>query len=72
MEHILKILAHHWALTSAQYWHLRLLVATSLGPLLGILYLILFGRRKQSRPNTVADSEPSLWVSSQGRLYSSR
>jgi cytochrome b561 len=45
METLLKALAQHWHLTAAQYWHLRLLVAISLVPFLGFLYVILFDKR---------------------------
>jgi hypothetical protein len=45
MEAILKNFAQHWHLTVAQYWHLRLLVAISLVPFLGILYVMLFDKR---------------------------
>jgi hypothetical protein len=45
METILKSLAQHWHFTAAQYWHMRLLVAIMLVPLLAILYVVLFDKR---------------------------
>lgn len=45
METILKSLAQHWHLTASAYWQLRLLLAISLVPLLGVLYVVLFDRR---------------------------
>jgi hypothetical protein len=44
MEHFIKHLAHIWHLSPAQYWQLRLLVAISLAPLMGVLYVILVDR----------------------------
>jgi hypothetical protein len=44
METILKALAHHWHLSAAQYWHLRLLFAISLVPTLALLYVVLFDK----------------------------
>jgi hypothetical protein len=44
MESILKSLAHHWHLSAAQYWHLRLLLAISLVPFLALVYLVLFDK----------------------------
>lgn len=46
MQHLIQAIAQHWDLSPAQYWHLRLLSALSLVPLLGILYVVLFDRRK--------------------------
>lgn len=62
MDHLLKTFALHCGLSLSHYWHLRLLLSVSFGPLIGILYLVLFGRREQRRP------EYTLWVSSDGRL----
>jgi hypothetical protein len=71
MEYVLKLLAQHYALSPTHYWHLRLLCAILLGPLLGILYLLFFGRRP--RPGFRADLGPTMWVNSEGRLlYSPR
>lgn len=67
MEHLLQLLAHHWQLSPAQYWHLRLLSALSLGPLLGVLYLVFFGRLAPRKPRGAA---PRLWVNSSGQLLS--
>ncbi|RZJ94748.1 MAG: hypothetical protein EOO60_02335 [Hymenobacter sp.] len=46
MAHLLHALAQHWHLSSSQYWQLRLLCSISLGPLLGILCLIIFTKRQ--------------------------
>ncbi len=44
MEHFIKHLAQVWHLSPADYWHLRLLVAISLAPLLGLLYVVFIDR----------------------------
>jgi hypothetical protein len=46
MAHLLQGLAQHWHLSASQYWQLRLLCSISLGPLLGVLCLILFTKRQ--------------------------
>lgn len=61
MYHLLKTFALHCGLSMSHYWHLRLLLSVSLGPLLGVLYLVLFGRRGRRRGY-------SLWISREGRL----
>jgi hypothetical protein len=61
MDHLLKTFALHCGLSLSHYWHLRLLLSVSLGPLLGVLYLVVFGRRGR-RP------EYTLWVSHDGKL----
>jgi len=66
MEYLLKSLAQHGALSPAHYWHLRLLSAILLGPLLGILYLVVFGRRR--RPGARTSTGPTMWVDSKGQL----
>jgi hypothetical protein len=66
MDHFLKILAYDCGLSQVQYWHLRLLSSVSLGPLLGILYLVFFD--KQRRRSPPARPDVSLWVNSEGRL----
>jgi len=50
MDRLYHLLAEHWHLSQAQYWHLHLLNSVLLGPSLGILLLILFrhGRRKRA------------------------
>jgi hypothetical protein len=48
MIHLQQALAHHWHLSISQYWHLRLLCTIALGPLLGVLCLILFRKRSAS------------------------
>ena len=68
MEHPLKILAQHWDLTNAQYLHLRLLCTLTLGPLLGTLYLVFFGR--QRRPSVPAGPKPPMRINSDGQLVS--
>jgi len=60
MDHLLKTFALHCGLSMSHYWHLRLLLSVSLGPLLGVLYLVLFGRRGRRGY--------SLWISREGRL----
>ncbi|MGI4761316.1 MAG: hypothetical protein ACRYF0_11450 [Janthinobacterium lividum] len=62
MEYLLKILAQHGALSPTHYWHLRLLSAILFGPLLGILYLLIFGKRKRPAAG------PTMWVNSKGQL----
>jgi hypothetical protein len=66
MEYLLKMLVQHSALSPAHYWHLRLLCAIALGPLLGLLYLLIFARRPRLRPGVGAG--PTMWVTSEGRL----
>jgi hypothetical protein len=61
MDHLLKAFALHCGLSMSHYWHLRLLLSVSLGPLLGVFYLVLFGRRGRRRGY-------SLWISPEGRL----
>lgn len=72
MEHFLKLLAQHWALSPTHYWHLRLLMTLSLGPLLAIMYLVVFDRPAQRRASRIAGSQPSMWVGSDGRLLFSQ
>jgi hypothetical protein len=60
MDHLLKTFALHCGLSQSHYWHLRLVLSVSLGPLLGVLYLVLFGRR--GRPTY------RLWVRPDGKL----
>lgn len=67
METLLHSLLQHGVLSSTQYWHLRLLSAISLGPLLGVLYLLVAGWRGRRR-SRVAPPATSLWVNSQGQL----
>ncbi|MGI4834222.1 MAG: hypothetical protein ACRYFK_12255 [Janthinobacterium lividum] len=64
MDHLLKECALHCGLSLSQYWHLRLVMSVSLGPLLAILYLILFDRRAPRQP----PRSYSLWVRSDGQL----
>jgi len=67
MEYLLRILAHHWGLSQSQYWHLHLLSSVSVGPLLGILYLMVAGRRARRRAQAAA-AKASMWVGADGRL----
>lgn len=60
MDHLLKTFALHCGLSLSHYWHLRLVLSVSLGPLLGVLYLVLFGRRGRRAY--------SLWVRPDGKL----
>jgi hypothetical protein len=46
MIHIQQMLAHYWHLSAAQYLQLRLLCAIALGPLLGVLFVALFTKRR--------------------------
>jgi hypothetical protein len=50
MDRIYHLLAAHWHLSQAQYYHLHLLGSVLLGPSLGILFLILFRRVRQKSP----------------------
>lgn len=67
MDHLLKSLAYDVGMSQSQYWHLRLLGSVSFGPLLGILYLVFFDKRKR-RNSPPIRPEMSLWVNSEGRL----
>jgi hypothetical protein len=67
MEYLLRALAHHWGLSQSQYWHLHLLSSVSVGPLLGILYLLVAGRRARRRAQTAA-AKATMWVGADGRL----
>ena len=53
MDHLLKVLAQHWHLDAAQYVHLHLLSAMALVPLLAVLYLVLFDKRRNIGSGTV-------------------
>ena len=44
MEHFIKHLAQVWHLSPTEYWQLRLLVAISLAPLIGLLYVVFIDR----------------------------
>jgi hypothetical protein len=68
MEQLLRVFAHHWGLSQSQYWHLHLLSSVSLGPLLGILYLVVFDRRARRRAQAAA-AKASMWVGADGRLF---
>lgn len=70
MEHLLKTIAHHWNLSSDQYWHLRLLCTLLLGPLVGILYFVFFDKRAQRRPRPATGPKPGMWIDSKGQLLS--
>ncbi len=49
METLIKTIAHAWDLSPAHYWHLRILSSLMLMPLLGVLYLVFFNRRKPTK-----------------------
>jgi hypothetical protein len=61
MDHLLKTFALYCGLSQNHYWHLRLVLSVSFGPMLGVLYLLLFGRRGR-RPTY------TLWVRHDGKL----
>lgn len=61
MDHLLKTFALHCGLSLSDYWHLRLVLSITFGPLLAVLYLVLSGRRGR-RPVY------SLWVRKDGKL----
>ncbi|GAC1368988.1 MAG: hypothetical protein NVSMB30_06360 [Hymenobacter sp.] len=67
MEHLLHLLAQRWHLSADHYWHLRLLCTLLLGPLAGVLYLLLFDKRAPYPPRA-ARSTPGLWVRRDVRL----
>jgi hypothetical protein len=46
MIHLQQLLAQHWHLSSSQYWQLRLLCSIALGPLVGVLFVVLFTKRR--------------------------
>ena len=47
MIHLIKHLAHVWNLSPAHYWHLRMLCALLITPLIGVLYIVIFDRPKR-------------------------
>jgi hypothetical protein len=53
MAHLLQVLAQHWHLSASEYWQLRLLCSIIMGPLLGVLCLILFTRRQAAATGVV-------------------
>jgi hypothetical protein len=53
MAHLLQALAQHWHLSASEYWQLRLLCSIIIGPLLGVLCLILFTRRQAATAGVV-------------------
>ena len=67
MDYLLKSIALHCGLSQAHYWHLRLLSSILFLPLLTILYLLLFDKRKHPTP-PAARASVSLWVNKEGRL----
>jgi hypothetical protein len=68
MDHFFQQLAYHCGLSQSQYWHLHLLSTVSFLPLLGVLYLVFFGKRKQPSSPAAVRPTRSLWVDSEGRL----
>lgn len=65
METLLHFLLQHGVLSPTQYWHLSLLSTLMFGPLLGVLYLVYLGWRAPR----AAVTPPTMWVSSDGRLF---
>jgi hypothetical protein len=53
MAHFLQALAQHWHLSASHYWQLRLLCAIGLGPLLGVLCLLVIARRQAATARVV-------------------
>lgn len=47
MIHLQQYLAHYWHLSPTQYWQLRVLCTLMIGPLLGVVCLLLFRRRQE-------------------------
>jgi hypothetical protein len=47
MAHFINHLVQSWGLSPVHYWHLRLLFALLLTPLLGVLYIVLFDRPRR-------------------------
>ena len=47
MAHFINHLVQAWGLSPVHYWHLRLLTALLLTPLLGVLYVVLFDRPRR-------------------------
>ncbi|MCI1186258.1 hypothetical protein MON38_02415 [Hymenobacter sp. DH14] len=47
MAHLINHFAQAWDLSPAHYWHLRMLCALLLTPLLGVLYVVLFDRPRR-------------------------
>ena len=50
MAHFINHLVHAWGLSPVHYWHLRILCALLLVPLLGVLYIVLFDRPRRLKP----------------------
>lgn len=53
MAHLLQVLAQHWHLSASEYWQLRLLCAIVLGPLFGVLCLLVFTKRQAATAGVV-------------------
>ena len=47
MAYFINHLIQFWGLSPVHYWHLRLLTALLLMPLLGVLYVVLFDRPRR-------------------------
>ena len=69
MEHLLHFLVQRWHLGADHYWHLRLLCAQLLGPVVGVLALLLFAKHT---PYPSVRSAPGLWVGRDGQLRARR
>ncbi|RZK22433.1 MAG: hypothetical protein EOO63_18305 [Hymenobacter sp.] len=61
MAHLLQSLAQHLHLSASQYWQMRLLCSISLGPLVAVLFLVIFNKRRQSA-SEVLPSERQMRV----------
>ncbi|RZK32475.1 MAG: hypothetical protein EOO63_01265 [Hymenobacter sp.] len=59
MSHFLHSLAQHWHLSASQYWQLRLICAITLGPLLGVVCLVLFTKREKASSGMLRRKQPT-------------
>ncbi|MGI4867440.1 MAG: hypothetical protein ACRYFZ_26210 [Janthinobacterium lividum] len=59
MNHLLQALAQHWHLSASHYWQLRLVCAITLGPLLGVICLVLFTKREKSASGLLRRKQPT-------------
>lgn len=47
MERLFHFIAERWHLSHTEYMHLRLVCAVTVVPLLAVLYLVLFDRKRE-------------------------
>ena len=47
MERLFHLISEHWNLSHTEYLHLRLICAVTVVPLLAVLYLVLFERKRE-------------------------